>query len=280
MKKTILVPTDLSSNSKAGIRFAIQLAGQGKYSLVFLYCIPYLKPTRWSDARYAAFAEKERQDAHREALAFIRDTYGRSGGRIPKINCIVTQSADAARAIIDHAEEIGATAICMGTRGAGRLKKLIGNHASAIISSSPVPAFIVPGNYRRTGIKNLAYASDMENVGKELKVVKILARLLDARVSVLHYNYLADVPEAEKKLRSKASRYKSADVKFHFRKLDITRPWSVQLMKDLRILRASLAVLFTDRKRGWFDKIFLSNRTKEVAFQTRLPLLVYAKNAR
>jgi nucleotide-binding universal stress UspA family protein len=45
---TLLVTTDFSSNSKAGIRFAIQLAKQTGCHLVFYHVIDRLTPTMWT----------------------------------------------------------------------------------------------------------------------------------------------------------------------------------------------------------------------------------------
>ncbi|MBL0235932.1 MAG: universal stress protein [Saprospiraceae bacterium] len=44
----ILATTDLSTNSKAGLRFAMQLADQLKCELIFYYAIEVLKPISWS----------------------------------------------------------------------------------------------------------------------------------------------------------------------------------------------------------------------------------------
>ena len=44
----ILVTTDFSVNSKAGLKFAIQLASQHNYDLTFLHVYYIMKPTSWS----------------------------------------------------------------------------------------------------------------------------------------------------------------------------------------------------------------------------------------
>lgn len=278
MKKFILVPTDLSANSKAGIRFAMQLALQTGDTLEFFYCIEFPKPTRWSDSQYDSYLKKELDDAHDAVTRFVSDVYEKTGLRKPRITCVVRQSAEAGKAIIDYAKEIKATAICMSTRGAGRLKKLIGNHASVIITHSPVPAFVIPKTYRRAPVRHIVYSSDLNDVGAELKQVKAFAKRLKAKLSVLHYDYLADVQETRLKLEKVAGRYQSADVKFHFQKLDLTQPLSKQLLKDIVRFKASLAVLFTNQKRGWFDRMFLSSKSTEIAFDTRIPLLVIPKS--
>ena len=55
----ILVTTDFSSNSKAGLRFAIQLASQHKYELTFFHSYYIMKPTSWNDETSAAYEKSE-----------------------------------------------------------------------------------------------------------------------------------------------------------------------------------------------------------------------------
>lgn len=43
--KKVLVTTDFSENSKAGIRFAIQWASQQRLSLIFVHVLHILRPT-------------------------------------------------------------------------------------------------------------------------------------------------------------------------------------------------------------------------------------------
>ena len=49
--KKILVTTDFSENSKAGLYFAIQLASQNDAELTFFNTYHILVPTAWNDAR-------------------------------------------------------------------------------------------------------------------------------------------------------------------------------------------------------------------------------------
>jgi len=56
----ILVTTDLLTNSKAGIRFALQLALQYQCELTFFYAY-HLKKTTWNDTTYNSFTDSEKE---------------------------------------------------------------------------------------------------------------------------------------------------------------------------------------------------------------------------
>jgi len=273
----ILVPTDLSGNSRAGMRFAIGLAAQTKQPLIFYHCLQYLRPTRWSEAQYESYRDAETSKATLTLRKFVTDVYKSARGIKPSFECFVEQQPDPSKAIIDYALSTGASAICMSTRGAGRLRKLVGSHASRLIQESPVPVFVIPETYRRSPLKHLLYASDLNAIGAELKHVREVAKSLRAKVSVVHYDFLADVADARKKLEALAEKYKAPGVTFRFRKYDVGKSLGQHLIRDMKAYKPSLVVLFTDQKRGWFDRLFLASKSVGVAYESRIPLLIIPK---
>ena len=276
MANTILVPTDFSVNSKGGIRFALQLASQSKMFLVFYHCIPYMKPTRWSDATYDAYVKEEKENARKELVKLIKSVSPSVKRSVAEF--VVQQGTDVREAIVGYAQEIKASAICMSTRGAGRLSKIIGTHTSGIINTSPIPVFVIPKNYRKTPLKHILYASDLNQIKQELKQVRDFAKRFNAKISVYHYDYLADVDAAKKKLEQVAKRYERPDIKFKFQKFNVDQSLGQHLVKDVRRSKAALAILFTNQKRGWFDKLFLSSKSVDAALDSKVPLLVLPKN--
>ena len=273
----MLVPTDLSANSRAGIRFALQLARQARGSIVFYHCLPLMKPTSWSEATYSAYVKQQVEGAHAALEKFVLDIDASARHRKGKFEYLVTHDTNVVRAIIDSASSIKASAICMSTRGAGRLKKIIGTHASAIVQASPIPVFVVPKNYRSKPVTHILYASDLKSVGAELKEVKKFFGKVKAKVTVYHYDYLADLEEARNELEKMAGRYKTPGVHFKFQKFNIDKSLGLHVNDDARRSKASLTVLFTDQQRGWFDKLFLSSRAADAVFDSKVPLLIFHK---
>jgi nucleotide-binding universal stress UspA family protein len=279
MPNKIVVPTDFSANSKAGIRFAIQLASQNPAStdLVFYHCMELLKPMRWTDAQYASYVKKHLDSTRDQLVLFVEKTCEQMGAKKPKFECVVREESDPKKAVIEFAKEIKASAICMATRGAGKLKKIIGTNSSGILATSPVPVYVIPSTYRKGTVKDIIYASDLENVPAELKRVNEVARPLKANVAVYHYTEKIEEPATRKKLLLVQDGNKKAGVAFHFQKLEDDQTFAEQLETDLRKSKASMAVLFTNQKRGWFDKVFQSSQSAEVSFNSKVPLLVFAK---
>lgn len=275
--RTLLVATDFSTKSKAAIRFAGQVARQAKASLVFFHCLPYLKPTRWTDVQYEAYSNDQIAQTTALLEKIVRDVVRSMGIRRSQFRCVVAQSSDTAKTIIAEARNVQANAVCISTRGGGRLKKLIGTHASAIIHNADIPVFVVPGSYRRNAIRHIVYASDFNNIARELKRVRNVAEALDADITGLHYDYLADVGEVREKLQKLAEKYESDTIEFHIRKYNVDKSLAYHLLRDVKKLKASMLVLFTNQKRGWFDRLFLSSKSVDVAYESSVPLLIMPK---
>ncbi len=275
--KKILATTDFSPASKAGIRFAMQLAKQTKGTVIVFHAMGLPKPTRWDDNKYDAYVKAELQKAHARLVRFI-DSIGRQSGFATKaVQAVVTEGWQVDRAVIDYATHIRANFICMSTRGAGILKKMLGTNASTMLTTSPIPVIVVPKTYRVSPISHILYSTDLNNLQGEMKKVLAFAKPLKAKVSIYHYDYLLPLNEAKMKLEKIAFKHRARNVKFHFRKLNIENTLAHHLQKDIRNSRPSLVALFTKQNRGWYDRLFLSSKSAEISFNTKTPLLVFRK---
>lgn len=273
----ILVTTDFSTASRAGIRFAMQLAKQTKGKLIAFHVMELPKPTRWSEKKYDAYAIAELTKAHTRLMRFIDSIGHQSGFTTKTVECVVTEGWQIDQSVIEYATHIKANFICMSTRGAGVLKKLMGTNASAILTSSPVPVIVVPKIYRVSPISHILYSSDFNNLQSEMKKVVAFAQPLKAKISVYHYDFLLPLKEAKMKLERLAAKHSARSIKFHFKKFLIENSLAYHLQNDIRKSRPSLVALFTKQNRGWFDRLFLSSKSAAVSFDTKTPLLVFRK---
>src|SRR5687768_10820816 len=152
MINKLLVTTDLSQNSKAGIRFAIQLASQSGASLIYYHVIVIPKPTHWSDKKYEAYTEEQMLEAKGKLNPFVKSVYRRSGIQPGNFECVVQVGSPVDQTIMDYALKRKVDFICMSTRGAGVIRRLMGTHTSAVLTHSTIPVLAIPKNYRATPI--------------------------------------------------------------------------------------------------------------------------------
>ncbi len=278
MANPLLVTTDFSGNSRSAVRFAIEMAEKTNRTLIFLHCLPYLRLSRWTDAQYQIYAKEERKDAEKKLTRFVSSLFRSAGVKDPQFECIVKHSVDVHKTIVQQAKKAGVDAVCMGARGTGKLRKILGTTSTAVIKSSPIPVFVIPASYRRKPLKHIIYASDLEHIASELKEVRKIARPIKAKITVLHYDYLIEVKQARERLQKVAKKYKRSDVKFQFKKYHIDKSLASHLLKDIQTSKAQLVVLFTTRRRGWFDRLFLSSKSLDVAASAKMPLLIIPRD--
>lgn len=275
--KRILVTTDLSKNSRAGIRFAIQMASQSPSALVFYHAMELLRPTKWKNERFDKFAEEELTSARQNLESFVKGVYRQIGKKASKYACVVEVASEPDNAIVSYADRGKFDFVCMSTRGAGALRRLIGTSTSAVLRHARTPVFVIPRNYRREPIKRVLYSSDLNSLDKELKTVKEFSATVKAKISVLHYDFLQQVQEVNEKLENVARRYRGKGVEFHFQKFQIENSLSAHLKTAIVKYRPSVVILFTNQNRDLFDRLFLSSKSAAASFDSTKPLLVFSK---
>ena len=275
--KKILVTTDFSTNSKAGIRFAIQLASQTSCELIFYSVKVSLAVDAWKQLDYNGTKNSENVLLKDKLHKFIVNVYKDAGKYPNKIDCVIENNIYADESIIAYAKKCNADYICMSTRGGGLVRKFMGSNASSLITTSSVPLLIVPHSYRIKPVKSILYASDMEKIGSELKFIENFASALDADVAVYHYDYLVEDEREKSKLNKIADKYNSEKVSFHFKRLYAELSLLTQLQKDIRKSKPSIIAMFTKQDRNWFERLFLSSKTAELGFDTKTPMLVFRK---
>lgn len=274
---TILVTTDFSANSRAGVRFAMQLASQMPCRLVFYNALEIMVPTSWSNQDAAKFVTQETENCRNQMARFLKDTFKKAHQENIIYDYVVEVNTDVDNAIVAYAQKINANYICMSTRGAGTLKKLIGTNASILVSTSPIPVIVVPKSYRFKTITKIGYSSDFENFGKEIKIINHLATQLQSKIDVYHFSYQLHDSESKEELEEIEEKYASENITFYIPKLEIDFSLVDNLHHVVKKQKPSILVMFTKQKHNWFERFFYSSKTADMTFDIKIPLLAYRK---
>lgn len=278
--KKILVPTDFSVNSKTGIRFAMQWSRQEKVELIFINILNLVRLTKWTDSYIRKLIKEETEFTRTKLEKFVRDIYKSIGITPGKYSCVIKDGTSAYNEIMVYCRKEPVDFICISTRGAGKIKKILGTNTGNLITKSTVPVVAIPQNYKARTITRVLYASDFSNYTEELKKVMNFARPLNASVEILHFAWpdeaLFDQETFEKIIR----RQFRCDVKLHIKKTDGSHTFVYNLQNQVRISKPSVVIMFTEQKRTIFQKIFLSSKAEQLSFQTKVPLLVFNKEHR
>ena len=276
--KKILVPTDFSVNSRAGVRFAIHWATRQKTELVFVHVLTVLRITSWTDTYFAKYAAQEEKLCRIKFEKFIADIYRQMNVKPGKHSCIIFQGISADITILDYCRKNpGIDYICISTRGAGKFKKIFGTNTGNLITKSPIPVLAVPKNYKVTVIKSILYAADLRNYAEEIKKVVAFAQPLKTKIEVVHFTWPDEISLDEKTIETAFKKEFKYGLKLHFEKNDGVHSLIENLQKQIRIRKPSVVVMFTNQKRTFFQKLFLSSKSEELSFEAKVPLLVFNK---
>jgi len=277
-KIRILVPTDLSAASRAGIRYAIQWSRQQPADLVFCYVVNILKPPTWSDARFRTYASSTRARYMRELKRFVSTVYSRMGVSSRNASHVLLDSISVEISLVDYCRREGNfDYICISTRGAGRMRRIFGTHTGNLITHSEVPVMAVPAQYRTRPIRRVLYAGDMVNYAYEPQKVVEFAKPFKADIRLLHFTEGGEITPDEVTTGKVFQQQFGYPVRVHFRPIDPLLPFSRNIQQQIRSLRPSLVVLFTDQHRSLLDYLMNPSKAERASFALHTPLLVFPK---
>ncbi|WP_411275155.1 universal stress protein [Daejeonella sp.] len=278
--KNILVTTDLSSNSKAALYFAIQLASQDKYNLTFFYSHQLMRPTSWSDKVFESFEKSETELMERKLERMVSAAYAKTGIKPGDYRCVILTSSFTEKTIMDYAEKNMFDFICISRRGCGIHKNIFGTTSSSLINNSAIPVIAVPPNYRPAKITRILYASDLSNLEKESGSVIEFARTLKAGLELLHFELPFDSYRNLDLIEKATKKFAGFKIQLQVSKFNFLESMSRNLDLAINKSKPSMVVMFTQQNRDFFERLFLPGATVSYAFKAKVPLLIFSKRLR
>jgi nucleotide-binding universal stress UspA family protein len=166
----------------------------------------------------------------------------------------------------------------MGTHGASGLRKVFfGSNAANMISRSDIPVLAISRDYEYKPVEKIMYASDLEHLEAELKLIIPFAIALNAVIEVVHLDYGANdqkinPEEAENIIRKSPYQF----IHLLIRDAELNKPILNQLKAHAAVLNPDWLIMFTKAKSMW-DKLFLGSHTEDMSHALLLPLLSFKK---
>lgn len=274
----ILVTTDFSANSKAGIRFAIQLSIQRQCELTFFHSYHVVKPSNFNENKFTSYQNTEAVSLKKKLEAFVKAIYKQLGVDPARVHYVISSSFITDSNIMKYATDHKFEFICISRRGSGKVNKIFGTNTSNLILHSKVPVIAVPNTYRISKIKSVLYASDLANLENEIGIVVDFAKPLDAEIELLHLNYPSDISNNVKVVEEVILKFPKADIKYHMENINLMYNLVTNIKTVIKKAKPSVLIMFTDQDLSFFEKLFLSSSTAEYSLNSSVPLLVFKKN--
>ena len=275
--KKILVTTDFSANSKAGLKFAIQLSLQEKVKLTFFHSYYIMKPTSWDNKKFKEYEDAEVEKLHTQMKKFVESVYMSMSVEVINPDCVLSRSVSTDSNIVSYATKNQFDFICISTRGAGTFKKLFGTNTSTVIKQSKIPVISVPFNFKQSKISSILYASDLEGIDTELKSVVTFNSSIKAKIELLHFDFPAGLYLKEKLMNEANKKYAKHNISLHLSSIKHADGFISNLETAVKKSKPSLLIMFRHPKKNIFDKIFAPSYSAEFSFVSKVPLLVISK---
>jgi nucleotide-binding universal stress UspA family protein len=271
--RTILVPTDFSQNSKVALTYAIGVAKKIDATRIIVMHV-IAGPI---SAGALADVKKNQDEQVKAAQSDGEKLLKEFKGEIGKID-VSFQSVPgfpAVGVIEQFAVKNKVNLIVMGSKGATGLKKIVmGSNATAVIDQSSIPVLVVPGEAKLSALARIVYATDAQEIQKEIKMVADFAGMLGAAMEVVHVvkNPGSEGDVTEQKLKEGAAYSK---IRLHIvYDEDVSRG-----LQTFITAQETDFVLTTFTHRLTFNqKLFGKSVTQQLAFHNTVPLLVVNKS--
>ena len=275
---TILVPTDFSAASRAGIRFAVQWARRQKAKILLVHVMGIVRMTRWSPQQFEVFAAEQRRLALDRLRRLAADVCRKMRVKRQDISTVVIEGMSADVSLLDFSKSRkDIDLICMGTRGAGRIRKVLGTHTGNLILHSAIPVVAVPAGYRNRPVKRILYAADLETQGHELQQAVSIARDLKASLAVTHIAWRGEAILDTGFMGRVWSEQYGYPVAMRYEPADSSLSVADNLNMVIRRRKPSLVIMYTNRERTGFERLFFPSQAEGLSFKTNVPLLVLGK---
>jgi len=273
----IIVPTDFSGNSKAGIRFAIQWAKQVRADLLFLHVL-YFPGQGQPGESTEQQVEKAIASARLKLTRFVNGIYHQMNTQPGKHSFLVAEGISPDLVILDQGRKLpGIGYICISTRGAGRINKILGTNTGNLIIKSDVPVIAVPASYKTKPINRLLYASDFNDLQNEFELVRTVANELRIPIIIYHKSGKKELiarKELENMALFKTFKY---GLKLHIQEKNGNNSIVKNIQNAINEIKPSITVMFTNQNRGFFQKLLLTSKAENLSFNLTAPLLVFKK---
>ncbi len=269
----ILVPTDFSPVADNAINYAAEIASRSNSAIVLLhtYMVPLVSTDVPVYVDYTVLEDIKKLAA--DKLIAIKERVHKV---FPEISIhYIMEEGDVAFQVENQLNQNEYDLVVMGTTGANAISGfLVGSNTYDVIKRSHVPVLAVPKNAIYNEIHKIAFGTNCKNEDLDtIRQVIDFATLFDAVVSLIHIESKAeDEDDLIEWFESVAK------TKLNYRKLGFRMFRGKEVFDELNAYleqhRYSVLALHK-RSAGFLESIFKPSLTKQFAFHSDIPLLVY-----
>ncbi|MFT6149975.1 MAG: nucleotide-binding universal stress UspA family protein [Saprospiraceae bacterium] len=276
--KKILFPTDFSKTSENAFLYALHIANRfgATISTVHTFTAPIIATTPMIIVEeMAELTEKFELQEYQKFNKRLYEIAIEAGFRNINIEHTLEYGL-AVEEIIRMSQKQSFDMIIMGTDGAeGVGKWLYGSHAAAVMSKAVCPVLIIPEKAKYKAISRITYATNFEDLNDNIiDDLLVWVGKFDAELYFVHVAAKGEYIDSEQyanmaEISELAERYQNVRFKILYNN-DILE----ELENYVEDEKIDILVMITHRY-SFFKRLFNPSLTKQMTFETEVPLLVY-----
>lgn len=181
--------------------------------------------------------------------------------------------------VSEVAAKYNSSYVIMGVTGSGKfVEKVLGSNAVSTAKAINVPVIIVPGSYKFTPIEHIALTCDYKNIESSIPFapVKQILEETKAKLFVVYVDTtresLPDSLETQNRLINTA--LDRTDAQFHVVDDSSFMNGISEFSEDNHIE----LIVAVPKKKGFWEVLFKGSRTTELAFNSKIPIMIVHKD--
>lgn len=271
----ILVPIDFSDNATNALEYACHLAQDISCELVVFHSYPLQPKNPFMGLEDILALEKQEEAKAQERLHEFVKYFLQKNEFAKNIKIeFSTRLGFAVENVISLVENGLFDFVIMGTKGAGNVKtKLLGTNTAVVIDNVNCLVLAVPAEARWNGLKKIILATDLIDFRfEDARTLILLAIAFKSQIQLVHVHHSL----REKKKFDKESFLHGAKIDLKYDDIIVFEMMEDDLEEHLNKLvmeQGGDILSMTIRNRTFFQKIFYPDISRELFYQSKVPLL-------
>lgn len=269
--KNILVPTDFSKASRNAAKYAVSLAKAFDADVTFINVIP---PAVIIDDSILAMVMTTQAEIVGNNKELMEKEVEALSKKYPGKIIGLVQEGFPADIIQEMAKEKHADLIVMGMKGKGKSNSVFGSTTTAIIRKLSLPVFVIPekADYKLIGKITFASDFDAEIEMNRYTLLLALAKKFNSEIHILNVQKKDSSLNQGKiigKMKTSLA-FSKLNHQFHtINEKNVEEGINQFIEKNSTDILAMVA-----HRHNLFERMFGKVHTKEMSYQTKIPLLV------
>lgn len=269
--KTILVPVDFSSTSLHAARYAQKFARQVGAKIILIHA--FEPPPSFPMVEGMLYTEESLRQLMKEKMEELAVEMDKEDSLIKIESMIMDGNVKEVTKTITDAMQV--YLIVMGITGAGKIKEtFIGSNTLDVAKVNSVPVLIVPEEANYIKINDVGLTTDFSDVKENIPYQKIseLIVSLGARLHILNIDFNKQNLAKNTLLQGGLIETMFANhyLTYHF----IEGENIAQELSNYAVSNSIELLVAVPKKHNLLQKIFSGSHTKELAFHSKVPVLV------